>query len=312
MQRSNLAQMFLFVALTFTVNVHADCWRLPTGEVRVIDNKSVAPPPGALRIQCPPPQPSQQEQQRQQQAAQQLQQEQQQKQQAAQQQAQQQAQQLAQQRAQEEQLRQQQAQIRLQQAQQQLQQREQEQLQRQQLILQDQQQKQQAAQQQAQQLAQQRAQQEQQRQQQSAQQAQQEQQQKQQAAQLSAASAGVERTKITVCGAAIKASLSHENLINIGVRGVTSAWEVGASYMGISFDPACDAHDACYVSKDTRFRKSCDDTFKNDATVICEGLGLGKKSKEFCFQSRDAAYSAIRQFGGGAWCQAKGKLPCPP
>ncbi len=86
--------------------------------------------------------------------------------------------------------------------------------------------------------------------------------------------------------------------------------EVERSFLeGISFYPACQAHDACYgncqkKTRDEDDKEACDNEFKQLMTAICDKV-TNKIRRSSCLNNRDLYYSAVKKLGKSAYIEAK-------
>lgn len=85
------------------------------------------------------------------------------------------------------------------------------------------------------------------------------------------------------------------------------------SYFGVSFVPACNAHDCCY-DRCNQSKAVCDNNFLSDLSGICNaafpGTGFAQRIKRGgCLQQADLYYSAVSSYGQGAYDDAQ-KLSC--
>lgn len=69
----------------------------------------------------------------------------------------------------------------------------------------------------------------------------------------------------------------------------------------ISFEGACNDHDACYTSFTDK--TSCDGTFRSDLTAVCAGNST-------CNSFRDQYYNAVDRYGQGSYNEDRAQLQC--
>lgn len=108
---------------------------------------------------------------------------------------------------------------------------------------------------------------------------------------------------ITACG---PSSGKYRFGIRAFLQGVEVYQAVG---FGVSFNAACEAHDACYGAVGSKAtRRECDDQFARIADETCKAVA----NRKACNEQRDAFYQKIRSNGRGAFCAARGQTGnCP-
>ncbi len=105
---------------------------------------------------------------------------------------------------------------------------------------------------------------------------------------------------VTACGPS-----SGNAAYRFGVRLFLQDIEIYQAHTnGVSFNAACEGHDACYGAVGSAAtRLYCDNEFERIAAQICAGASSDKAA---CLRQKDAFYVALRRRGQSAFCSARG------
>lgn len=115
-------------------------------------------------------------------------------------------------------------------------------------------------------------------------------------------------TPITVPAGANVITSCGSNFVQ---RGILQVNELGTALLtGVSFETACQAHDACYGRRDcTMTRNACDDAFNRDMASACNSVPPGIR-RQTCIDQAKMYHSAVVKKGRDAYNKVHGTMAC--